>query len=98
MMTGVSPAHFTFTGMGAVMSFFPYWMRALIIHTSFPTLFTLMLVYLSSFSGPSWPSFREHQRPAMVALVSVALNLASSSSGVSWGLAGLVLADGSLDC
>src|SRR6266540_1041972 len=65
-------------------------MRACISHMSPPTLFTPIMVYLSSFSGPSWPSLSEHQRPASVALVSVALNLASNCSGVSLGLAGCV--------
>src|SRR4051812_26393751 len=45
-----------------------------------PILFTAVMVYLSSFSGVSLPSCTRHQRPVKVALVRVALNVASSSS------------------
>src|SRR6185503_4427123 len=63
-------------------------MRAFTIHASPPSLFTLTMVYLSSFSGPSLPSLMPHQRPLIVALVSVAWNFASSSSWLSFGFAG----------
>src|SRR5262245_44731909 len=74
-------------GMGATKSLVPYWMRALMIQASLPSLFTLTMVYLSSFSGVSLPSLIPHQRPAKVALVRVVLNFVSSSSWVSLGLA-----------
>src|SRR5438477_3255448 len=79
-MTGVSPAHFTCTRMGATKSFSPYWIRALMIHISPPSFVTPTMVYLSSFSGVSLPSWMPHQRPLNVALVRASLNLASSSS------------------
>src|ERR1041385_7825018 len=78
-ITGVSPAHFTCTGMGATMLLVPYSMRELINHRSPPSLLTPRIVYLSSFSGPSLPSLIEHQRPVSVALVSVAANFVSNS-------------------
>src|SRR5678816_2235406 len=67
------------------MSLLPYWMRAVMSHTSPPTLVALLMVYLSSFSGPSLPSLIPHQRPLMVAFVRVVLNFASSSSWVGLG-------------
>src|SRR4030095_70863 len=65
-------------------------MRALMIHASPPSLFTLTIVYLSSFSGESLPSLIAHQRPDSVALVRLVLKAASNSSWVSFGFAGLV--------
>src|ERR1041385_111555 len=88
MITGVSPAHFTCTGMGATMSVLPYSMRAVMSQTSPPSLVTPLMVYFSSFSGLSLPSLIEHQRPVKVALVRVALNVASNSSWLGWALAG----------
>jgi len=55
------------------------------IQASPPSLFTLTIVYLSSFSGVNFPSLIPHHRPDNVALVMVALNVASNSSWVSFG-------------
>src|SRR5262245_36901670 len=66
------------------------------IHASPPSLLTLTMVYLSSFSGVNLPTLMPHQRPLIVALVSVALNFDSSSSWLSLGLAGAGEAGASL--
>src|SRR5436190_16864356 len=103
MITGVSPAHFTCTGMGATKSILPYWMRERITHESPCSFDTPTIVYLSDFSGPSFsgvsgplPSLRiEHQRPVIVALVSVAMKVASNSAcdGSGFGLVSLEVWD-----
>src|SRR5687767_11945235 len=43
------------------------------------------MVYRSRFSGPSFPSSIEHQRPLRVAFVRVALKRASNSSWLNFG-------------
>src|SRR5437016_12881793 len=54
-----------------------------------PILLTPRMLYLSSCSGPSWPSLIAHQCPLSVALVSVAVNLASNSADPDFGRSAL---------
>ena len=85
--TGVSPAHFTFTGRGAINSRSLYFNYAFTTQESPLTFPTLTMWYLSSFSSPRVPSLSDAQRPDRVELVNIALNLASSSSGEDVGFA-----------
>ena len=50
MMTGVSPAHLTWIGMGATTSTLPYWMRARINHESPLSFETPTMVYSLKFN------------------------------------------------
>src|SRR5262245_13545217 len=62
-------------------------MRALMVHWPSPVFSTPLMVYLSSLSGLSCPSFRRHQCPLITASVRVDLNLASRSAADGAGLA-----------
>src|SRR5271165_1717455 len=77
-MTGVSPAHFTLTGIGATISWPAYFILAPMIQESSLTLAAPEMAYLSSFSAPILPSSIGDHRPVRVALVSRSLNLASA--------------------